>query len=185
VCLAGDARLLTGCATTGAGGLTVTLGGKTATTADDGHFTIATPSGTNLVWQVSGTPIVTSAMSYSVANTIPVLGTNTYLELEGGNGVVPVQGEGAILARVIHASTPVAGATATESPVGAYAPFYDGSSAVQWNQNATGTNGVVWVPGIPAGAASLTVTPSGGGTPQVVAGIPILDSGITMVVVDL
>src|SRR5437879_12702520 len=60
VCLATDPRKLTGCATSGAGGFTVQLGSAAATTGADGKFTIASPSMTNLVWNVTGTTIVSS-----------------------------------------------------------------------------------------------------------------------------
>src|SRR6476660_1845280 len=45
VCLVSDARRPTTCAGSGADGLTVTVGGSTATTAADGSFSLTRPSG--------------------------------------------------------------------------------------------------------------------------------------------
>jgi len=55
VCLiVADPRALATCASGGAGGLTVTLGGVTATTAPDGTFTMVPPASANLVFAVTG-----------------------------------------------------------------------------------------------------------------------------------
>src|ERR1044071_9473062 len=61
VCIALDIRSpLANCATTGAGGITVTLGTKTATTLADGAFTIEKPSGSTLTWRATGQGLVKS-----------------------------------------------------------------------------------------------------------------------------
>jgi hypothetical protein len=116
VCVITDARDLVTCATTNSGGLSVVLGTKAASTAADGSFMIATPQGSNLEWQVSASTVVSTDMSFSTSTTIPVLSATTYIDLESNNGVLEVQGQGAILARVVQAGAPVAHATASTSP---------------------------------------------------------------------
>src|SRR5215468_4128708 len=55
VCLVmADPRALATCAETGAGNITVSLGGVTTTTAANGAFTLVPPAGSNLVFTVSG-----------------------------------------------------------------------------------------------------------------------------------
>src|ERR1700750_528041 len=65
ICLLTDVRQPDLCAATGAGGYLVTLDGHTATTNADGTFLIDSPTSSNLMWQVTGTDIETSLMSYS------------------------------------------------------------------------------------------------------------------------
>lgn len=182
-CLLTDLRALRPCATTGAGGFSVHLGSQTATTVDTGTFDIAAPLATNVVWQVSGGAIRTSLMNYNAIAVIPVIASTTFSDLELANGVLEVTGQGSIVAHVVHAGAPVAAATATTSPNAAYAPLYDGTTATAWNQNMTGANGAVWIPGLPVGAATLTITANA--TPQLVTGIPISDGTITFVTVEL
>jgi hypothetical protein len=185
VCLIADARDLVTCSTANASGLSVQLGTRSATTTATGAFVIAAPQGSNLEWQVSGSTVVTTAMSFSASTTIPVLLATTYTDLEGVNGVLEVQGEGAILARVVQAGAAVAQARGATMPVGANNIFYDGNDISQWNAgSSTGPHGVVWAPNIPVGGATLTVTPMTGSA-QLVTGIPIIDRGITIVIAEL
>src|SRR5580692_255438 len=52
VCLVTDLRAGSSCATTGAGGMQVSLGGAVATTEDDGSFQIAVPQETGMSFTV-------------------------------------------------------------------------------------------------------------------------------------
>src|SRR5689334_23274473 len=70
VCLVNDPRVST-CATTGAGGLLVTLGLNTATTADDGSFQIQGTQATNAVWTVTGETIVQTVEPFTGQVIIP------------------------------------------------------------------------------------------------------------------
>ncbi len=160
VCLAADPRDLVTCATTGADGITVTLGSAMATTAVDGSFTIDALDGTGLVWHASSTAIATSVMAFGTVALIPALATTTYNDLLTSVPLSP--GEGSIFVRVLQNGTPLVGATATTSPAAQYPTHYETSSSLDWSGNATGAHGVAWIPGQPVGAASVSVTPSGG-----------------------
>lgn len=181
VCLLADPRMLDSCASTGAGGLTVTLGSGSATTADDGTFSLVVTPSSDLVWQASGSAIMTSLVPYGPSTTIPALSTTTYEDLTTGNGVVPVAGEGDVFVQISEGGSALAGAKVSVSPPPAYAPYYDSSSSTTWNQNFTGMYGVAWVPGIGSGTATVTVTPpSGSGSAFMVSG-PVGDQTLTFI----
>src|SRR5436190_17636345 len=79
VCLISDPRALTSpCADTGADALTVSLGTETTTTATNGAFVITRPTGTNLIWFVSGTGIESSALPLSAGTTVPAIASTVY-----------------------------------------------------------------------------------------------------------
>lgn len=184
VCLMTDPRDQTSCATSGAGGLVVTLGTSTATTADDGTFTIARPSGSNITWDVTGSTIVESLTPFSAQAVIPAMPLTVYGQLEGDNGVVPQAGQGAVMVRVLQGGAPVAGATVTSTPAGVYGAFYDGSTPATWTANATGAFGAAWLPAITTGTADVTVTPQGG-TPVMLSLVPIKEAAITFLTEEL
>jgi len=186
VCLAPDPRDLATCAATGAGGITVTLGTQTASTLGDGTFTMLIPQGSALVWHASGTTIVTSVMPAGARAEIPVLAQTTYNDLANGNGVVLAADQGAVMARVVHAGAPLAGARANASPASLqYGAFYDGTSSTVWLQSATGTHGAAWLPGLAApGNAAVSITPSGGSA-TAIGTLPIEAGAITFVVADI
>ncbi|MGE5181108.1 MAG: hypothetical protein ACM31C_03555 [Acidobacteriota bacterium] len=180
VCLAADPRDLVTCASTGAGGLTVTLGTAMATTADDGTFAITAPQGTGLVWHASGGAIATSVMPFGTVAQIPALATTTYDDLVNGNGILLASGQGSIFVRVLQAGAPLAGATATATPASPYETHYDGATAATWGTTATGAHGVAWIAGEATGAASVTVTPAGGSA-QTIDAVPVEDGALTFV----
>lgn len=183
VCVAADPRQLASCATTGAGGLTVTLGARQATTASDGTFALDPPSGV-VTWHVTGAAIVPSVMPFVASRIIPALATTTFADLAASNGVLLSAGQGSVFVQVIHAGAPLAGAVATATPVPQYAPYYDGSTATAWNQNATGAHGVIWLAGVPVGTTNVAVTPAGG-TAHAIPGIPVEDGAITYVALEI
>lgn len=185
VCLVTDLRDVSTCASTGAGGLTVALGTKSATTLADGSFSIEAPVGSDLVWQVSGASIQTSIAPFSAMSSIPVITTLDFLQLESDHSVLEVVGQGSVLAHVVFADSPkvpVVMAKATASPLGAYLPLYDGSVAGLWTQNFTGAFGAVWVPGLLAGTVALTIAAPGGAT-KTINGLPVVDRAITFATV--
>ncbi|MDQ3298812.1 MAG: hypothetical protein M3619_19710, partial [Myxococcota bacterium] len=177
VCAVVDLRNLTSCATTGVGGLTVTLGNRTASTADNGDFTITMPTGTNLTWRVTGNNFVTSVMELGGAPSIPTIDTVTYTELQTANGVIPQAAQGAIVARIVKANLPVTGTVAMASPTPQYATRYDGSSAAVWDEDATSTAGTAWFNGVPVGASMITV--SAPNEPTIVKSIVVADQSIS------
>lgn len=187
VCLVTDLRDVTACASTGAGGLTVRLGAKSATTAANGSFAIEVPAASNVVWNVSGANIQTSIAPFSATLSIPAIATVDYRALEDEYGLLEVGGQGAIVAHLVTATAPktaVAMATAATSPTGAYVPFYDGKAARLWTQFSTGTHGAVWIPGLPAGTVALTVLPAGG-VAQTINAVPVVDQAITFITAEL
>ncbi len=188
VCLISDPRAQSTCKATGAGGFVVTIDTKTATTADDGSFVIAMPTGTDLLWQVSSTKLETSVMPFGTVNQIPAMLLDDYVNLEGDNGAeVQDITSGEVFVSVVHAGAPLANAKAGASPQAAYGPFYDSSSAIAWNSgptDGTGAAGIAWFAGIEQGAATLSVTPMSG-TLIPVPNVPVVASAITWIVVDV
>jgi hypothetical protein len=180
VCVLRDARDLSSCEPSGVSGLEVTLGDQSATTGADGTFLIATPTGTDLVWHVTGTNLVTSVMPFTPTPTIPAISVTGYGTLMLDNGVVLDTEQGSIFARVVSADAPLAGATVSSDPSPAFGPFYDGTDEAAWDQDATGDFGVAWLPGV-TGAATVTVTPPEGATVEATA--PVEAGAITFVTV--
>jgi len=178
VCLISDARSPTSCASSGADTLTVTLGSSTATPAADGTFSIARPSGSGLVWRVSGTDIVGAAMEQASGTTIPTISAALYTDMTMTNQAVNNNGTGAIIAQLTHGGAALANATALPSPLPDGNVYYDGISAIVWSLDATGSYGVVWVPGMTPGTAQLTINGSAQGT---VTGIPVYADTVTFV----
>jgi hypothetical protein len=184
VCLLTDARDLTSCATTGAGGLLVTLGEGMATTNDDGSFTIAATSDTNASWrvadQVQGAEVVTSLVAFSADTTIPVIETQKALEIEQMSGVVPDPQLGVIVVHVAQAAAPLAGATVDATPVPQSPALYDTNDPLVWTGLATGAHGMAWLPNVQVGAAALTIK-SMAGTMQTLPGIEVEANAIVFV----
>lgn len=180
VCLLANPQDPASCKTTGADGLAVHLGTGTATTSADGSFAIAMSSGD---WSVTGASIVTSHKLFGGGDyVIPAIATTDFETMKTSTGVVIAQGEGSIIAWIVHNGAGLQNATVTSMPVATYAAYYDGAGA--WLQVSTGVQGVAWIPGINAGTASLTVTPSGGSGTSV-PGLPVIDREITFVEVKL
>jgi hypothetical protein len=183
VCLVTDLRAPLACAATGAAGITVTLGTRTATTAADGSFKIAAPSGTGLVWRTSASDLVTMLTPFGVSTTIPSITLDAWSDILNSNGVMLVTGEGSIIARVVKGTTLQMGARAASTPAARFATLYDGPTALAWRDVSTGPAGTAWIPGAPVGANTLQITPAAGtGAMQ---SVPVEDQAITYVTVDL
>ena len=184
-CVLTSSRDLTSCAATGAGDLTVKLGSATATTADDGSFTIAAPTGTNVEWDVTGGTVVESVTPYAGQAKISVMSTTMFADLRGANAVQPVAGYGDLLVRVVRSGAAVPGEVVTSVPVNdPYGTFYDGLTDQAWTQSATGAFGTAYLPSIPAGTTSVRI--SAGGTLQAtISAIPITDGGMTFIVAEV
>lgn len=188
VCLAADPRALTelvsptACATTGADGLTVSLGGVTATTNADGTFAMQPPSTSGtLVWGVSGPNIVPTRMLFSDYE-IPALSTATFAQLLSDNSVTLLPGEGSIFVQIVRNGAGATGVVAATTPSSNYDAFYDGASATVWTQTSTGSFGTVWFPGLDAGDATATVKATDGAMNSITtAAQPIVPGGITFI----
>ncbi|MEJ7600506.1 MAG: hypothetical protein WKG01_21535 [Kofleriaceae bacterium] len=159
VCAMQDLRTFAPCATGGLLGVTVTLGGSTTVTGDDGSFSMIMPTGSNLVWRVSGAPLVPSVVPYSASTLLPAVDIETYNNLLNANGRSLTSGQGSIVARIVQLGQPAVGVTATTDAV--FETLYDGANATTWDQDieGTGARGVAWLTGVPIGAATLEVTP--------------------------
>jgi hypothetical protein len=191
VCVLKDLRHLTDCdGNVDASSLTVSLGTRIATPSRLGEFTISAPLGAGFTWHVTGLNFIPSAMPFGTDNTIPVIGDVLYGELLNANSTTLTDQQGSIVVRVVRGVTPVAGVTATSTPVTNRLAFYDGAGLLDWDNdmNGTGPAGVVWFPDVPLAVspptlATLTLTPQGG-TP-VTATAAVENQAITFVTQDL
>lgn len=180
VCLVADARQPSaGCATTGADGLSVTLGQQMATTAADGSFTIARPAATDIVWAVSGDGIMPSAMQLASGSTIPAISTAVYDNMLAATSATVAGGDGIIIARFTRGGVATAGVVVSTSPAATSGIYYDGTSAVDWELDSTQSFGAVWVPSIAPGEVDLTY--SVGTSAGTIANVPVFAGTITFV----
>lgn len=179
VCLVQDLRAPTSmCDPTRAGGFTVTLGTAhaidagttavvgTAMTGPDGSFTMVAPLGPGLIWHVTNLKLTPSVMDYGTENTIPAILADQYHDLLLANtGQETDVDHGAVMVRVVRGVTPVAGLSASVAPLGVGDTQYDSiNSLTDWNQNATQTAGMVWIPNAQLGPATIALSAMGGAT---------------------
>jgi hypothetical protein len=137
----------------------IRLGSSETTTAIDGTFTIMRPpSTTGLYWQVSRGDVITSAIKFGAATTLPVLDALAYQEMVTAMQPIVIVGDGAVMVRVRHAGAAVSGATVAAQPAPESSVYYDGASDLAWESDATGTYGVAWIPSAPVGGSQLTIT---------------------------
>jgi hypothetical protein len=206
VCLLTDLRHMTGCSASGADGLVVALAvgnpqtvKVTAMTTDAaGHFSIVPPLCTDCTWRVTSTTdqrIVRSLMPFGTDPTIPVIGFDAYNTLLGANGQV-IADQGSIVVRVVHGAVPEAqvAVVATTLALDVALPdavFYDSDTSKDvWNQTATQSSGVAWLPLVPLSASpspatsgTVTLTRQGGGTVTTTA--TLLSNWITFLTTDI
>ena len=182
VCLVmADPRALATCAETGADNLTVSLGGVTALTAANGAFTLVPPPGSNLAFTVTGPSIMTSSQVFSPTNVIPAINADLFEEVLAANGIVLTPGSGSIFGSVFARGVPAAGITAASTPSPAFGPFFDGTTPTSFTLNATGARGVVFLPGVTVGPASVRFSDLSSESETTVDGIQVVDGGITCV----
>lgn len=196
VCLVQDLRApISGCDALRAGGLTVTLGttfvsdagtrtvvGK-ATTAVDGRFTMVAPIGPGFIWHVTGDGLTTSVMEYGTLNTIPAMLSEVYLALrESNNMLMGDDQHGDVMMRLVRGVAPVAGIVATVTPLADAEVRYDSKdSAIDWNQTATQTQGMVWVPNAQLGTAHVVLGAADGTGVKTPADTTVESQSITFV----
>ena len=191
ICVVSDPRTPdTGCSTSAnnAGGARVALGANATFTANDGTFTLAQPTGTNLVWHVSGQNLYSSVMPFGTGTTIPAMTLSDYADLQNNNGVVPDQNDGDLFVRVTRGGAALANAKGASTPASFAGPLYDGATLLVWksgSNQATGALGTIWLPTTPIGAASVSVTPMGATAPIVIPGVPVEAESITWISVDV
>lgn len=189
VCLISDAWAMGNCAPAGAGGLTVTLGtgGPSAITADDGTFTLPTPtpssSGFAPMFSVTGDEIVQTNMVFGASTNVPVLATDTYDQMLASVEYQTGPSSGGILASVAvgTGALPNVSVTSTPGALPGAGPFYDTATAGVWGPSPTGAAGTIWMPGLTPGPTSLQFDNLTDNTEQLVDGIQVLDGGVTVV----
>lgn len=180
VCLVTDLRQpLTGCSTSLAGNLVVTLGSSSAVTEADGSFVIETPGGTGLTWRVTGANIVTTVSDLGTIPQVPAIGVSRYNDLLLDNGIILSPGQGSVVIDVVDSDGAVSGVLASSTPLAQFATHYDGASALVWDQDQTGSFGIAWIPGVAAGPAVVTIDPPVGS--DVSSTIAVEDGAITFV----
>lgn len=183
VCLINDARTPTSCASSGADGFIVYVDTLQTTTAADGTFSLMRPTGSDLFWTITGAGIETSAMKYSATGTptIPAISTLLYADMISATQPSIGNTDGAVIARVTRAGTPVSDVLVSASPVPSSGVYYDGATATDWQDIGTGANGVAWIPGMPAGSATLAFDTGAGDPLSTVSGVPVFVDSITFV----
>ena len=175
------------CATTTAGGLNVSLDGKTAKTSVDGTFVIGAPTSSAPFWKIdsgnAGT-LVTTFAPLGVDTLIPAITTDRWTQIQAGSTLTLGDNAGSIIVRVTRAGAPLAGVTATSAPVAGFDTRYDGTDKDIWGIDRTGAQGLVWIPGVqvmpngmPIGA---TVTFNAGAAPVPMV-TTVWDQAITFV----
>ena len=186
VCLIGNIEVLTSCAVTGVGGLTVTLGNATAITNDDGSFALSrsitvTPTSTIIV---SGPQIVPSLQLVRTTNVVvPVVGSDLFSQVLVGNSIVLEPGMGSIIAPVTNASgEPLPGITAISTPSSLFGPLFDTQLPGPLALTSTGNQGLVFFPGVVPGSANLSFINASNPTDQsTVSDVRVLEGGINFV----
>jgi hypothetical protein len=183
VCLISDPRFLATCATTGAGGLTVTIGNGTATTIDNGTFVMNMPtSGATSTISATGTGIVPAITPFTTTATIPVINQALFDQMVLATGITTSAGTGSILATVVRNGEPVPNVNATATPAPAFGPFFDGTTPTGFTLNPTGAQGVVFFSGAATNApVNVTFTDSATQAETTVGGVQVIDGGITFV----
>ncbi len=187
VCVVRDLRDLATCADDVGRDLTVTIAGRATTTATDGTFSIPVPitqpGDVVPFFTVTGAGVVPSTVAidnpFVTTGAIPVVDQTFFNQLQIANGVTATTGTGSILATVSADNMPAVGVSVMATPAPAFGPFYDSTNAEQWGFSATGQRGVVWIPSLTAGTATLDFATDTGVTTNV-AGIQVRNGGITI-----
>ena len=179
ICVITDPRDLTGCATSGAEGLTVSLANSTATTNADGRFQLVAPTTASEV-SVTGAGIVPTQISMSSAASIPVLRADLFSQMMAANGITPSSGSGSIIGTVVRGGVPQPGVTVTVTPPPAFAPRFDGTTPTAFTLDATGARGVIWIPGVALGPTQLTFRDLATSGETTVNGVQVVNGGITI-----
>jgi hypothetical protein len=187
VCLMPDPRDFSTCFATGAGNISVSVGTLAPVlTADDGSFTIDTPNGTNLVWTISGSNVMTSTIGFSLSAVIPAIQIQDFESLMSANGVVYDPTSGTIIGQVLHDGSGYAETTAAALPAGLYPTDYASpNDSSDWlDATSTTSFGTFLMAGLTVGSETLTLT-TGSGSATTVDGVAAGSGTITFVTTSL
>jgi hypothetical protein len=181
VCVAIDLRDFGTCASGGAGGLVVALGGAAAITAADGAFELPTPiAGGTVDLLVTGPGVIPTFNPFDPSRTpvVTAIDADVFARELSSTGVLLPDGTGSILGRVVIAASPASGIAVTSVPAAPFGPFYDGLDA--FTLDRTGARGVFFVPGLVTGAANLTFRDVATASETLVSGVMVRNGGITI-----
>jgi hypothetical protein len=186
VCVVTDLRTPTSnCDTQNLAGMTVTIGGQSATTAADGTFALTIPNEPNLVAAVTGGPTgetVNSLVPLSGSSApvvLPAVRPATLSMLADDNAVTLDPAAGQLFLNAINANgTGIADIEAAASQSTAQLLF-EGPDII-WNGQSTGIHGAVWLTNATVGDVSMTLSKTGS-NPLTVSGIPIQPGAVTFV----
>jgi hypothetical protein len=185
VCVLLDARNTNACMSSGAGGLTVSIDGRSAATAADGTFVIERPATAGARWSVIGPGVEPTNMRYAAdTNTIPVIQSLVYDDMLASSNASRVQGSGAIHARIRQGGAALSNAIVTASPTPDSLVYYDGAVSAVWELDATGPFATVWIPSMPIATATLTIVPQNG-TPATIDGLALAADTVTFVAAEI
>lgn len=186
-CLILDSRDIATCQDTGAGQIKVEVAGVAAVqTADNGDFTIETPTGTGLVWRLTNNDLVTSVQQFGAPNQIPILQNTTYDDMTSAfNVTFDTATEGAIIVTVLQNKVPLQAATVDLGDPTAARFFYDGVQQNDWLEGqVTKEHGAAWITNVPFGNHDVIVTPAVD-PPVTAPAVPVQANSITYVVVNV
>jgi hypothetical protein len=169
VCVIADLRqwdTTTMCAGTGFAGLTVTIGARTATTADNGSFLIDPPDPTATRIVVTGAGVVASSTPF-VATATPLRAvaptTAAWAAVENDSGFALTTGTGAAIIALKLDGAVDPGATASIDPQPLSVPLYDTTSATVWVPDVgAGPFAKVLFHSVQPGVATVTALASDG-----------------------
>ncbi|MFN0250166.1 MAG: hypothetical protein ACKV2T_25000 [Kofleriaceae bacterium] len=150
-------------------GLTVTVGAESAMTLGDGSFEIDTPTGSNLVWRVSGNAQLPSLREYAAGTQIPSISIGLFQNIAAAANVAIEIGAGTVFVQVRHMNAAVVGATAELAGSNDLVYYDDATAPGSLSVGQTRADGIVWFPNVTPGAAvQFTITPpTAVGEPQV------------------
>ena len=191
VCVIDDLRqwdTTTMCATTGAGGLNVTIGAAVATTDDAGNFMIDPPPATATRVVVTGAGIIASNTPFvptatPIRTVAPTAAHWAAIENDSGFAVTTGTGVAVIALKLDGAVDP--GATAAIDPVPLAPPLYDTTMPTIWDPaSVAGPFGKVLFHSVVPGAATVGALASDQITVGAI-GVPIVGDQVTFDTLDL
>ena len=148
------------CDPIGLDGLMVTVGAANATTAANGTFTIAEPTGSDLWWRVFGNAQLPSLREFPSDNTIPSIRLAQFQDLAADSNVVIGNNVGTVFVQVLYNGAPVQDATASLAGSQDLVYYDDRLSPSDFSLGMTHEAGLVWFPNVtPGNAVTFTVTP--------------------------
>jgi hypothetical protein len=178
VCRVTNLLDLAACLNVDVGGLEVSLGDTTTITDAAGNFVLPATPGSFQAFTVRGAGAITTTTPFSPSLTLPVVDADVWARALASNQIFAIEGAGSILGTVARAGVPATGIVVGSTPAGAFTPLFDGEAG--FTPTATGARGVFFLPGVTFGAADLTLRDTLTGGVSTVAGIQVINGGVTI-----